>query len=126
MFKGSPDFEFLMLSCKSSTNNPDFYLDLFYRTPSSIFFLLLDTLFSTFCTFNPSVFTNFCIIGDFNVNFLLPTTPSYIILTNITSSFSLSQVVTEPTRIASTTSTLTDLAFISTKEWCIDVRLSHH
>ena len=78
-----------------------FILTFFTEHPVQ-FFLLLDTLFSTFCTFNPSVFTNFCIIGDFNVNYLLPTTPSYIKLTNITSSFSLSQVVTEPTRIAST------------------------
>ena len=48
MFKGSPDFEFLMLSCKSSTNNPDFYLALFFYRPPSSNFLLLDTLFSTF------------------------------------------------------------------------------
>ena len=76
LFKGSPDFELLTLSCKPSTNNPDFYFALFYRPPSSNF-LLLDTLFSTLCTFNPAVFTNFCIMGDFNVNFLSPTTPSY-------------------------------------------------
>ena len=29
VFKGSPDFEFLVLSCKSPTNSPDLYLALF-------------------------------------------------------------------------------------------------
>ena len=113
LFKGSPDFEFLMLSCKSFTNNPDFYLSLFYRPPSSNP-LLLDTLFSTFCTFNPSVFNNFCKVGDFNVNYLLPTTPLFNKLSSIMSSFCLSQIVSEPTRIVNSTSTLIDLAFTST------------
>ena len=74
LFKGSPDFELLTLSCKLPTNNPEFYLALFFRPPmASSNFLLLDTLFSTLCSFSPAVFTNFCIIGDFNVS---PTSPS--------------------------------------------------
>ena len=40
LFKESPDFEFLVLSCKSSINSPDFIL-LFYRPPSSNASLLL-------------------------------------------------------------------------------------
>ena len=96
LFKESPDFEFLVISCKSSINSPDFHLAFLYRPPSSNA-SLLDILFSTFCTFNPSVFTNFCIIGDFNANYLLPSTSSSNKLSCIMSPFSLSQIVSEPT-----------------------------
>ena len=37
LFKGSPDFELLTLSCKSPINNPDFYLALFIDHPVPIF-----------------------------------------------------------------------------------------
>ena len=33
LFKGSPDFELLTLSCKLPTNNPEFYLALFIDHP---------------------------------------------------------------------------------------------
>ena len=51
------------------------------------------------------------LIGDFNVNFLVSDTSSQKLL-SVTNSFSLTQVVTEPTRI-SNSSTLIDLIFLS-------------
>ena len=62
-----------------------------YRPPSSNASLLDSSDSSTFCTFYPSVFTNFCIIGNFNANYLLPSTSSSNKLSCIMSSFSLSQ-----------------------------------
>ena len=51
-----------------------------------------------------------------HINFKSPTAPSYYNkLTNIMSSFSLSQIVTKPTPITTTASTLIDLAFTSTQ-----------
>ena len=72
---------------------------------------LFETLFfSVLCTFSPNVFINLVIVGDFNINYL--STPNYFHdrLSSVMSSFNLLQVVSEPTRI-STTSSLTDLVF---------------
>ena len=61
---------------------------------------------------SPNVFINLVIVGDFNINYL--STPNYLHdrLSSVMSSFNLLQVVSEPTRI-STTSSLTDLVFVS-------------
>ena len=111
LFKGNPEFEFVVLCCKSLTNNPDLHLALFYRPPNSNI-SLLETLFSILCTFSPNVFINLVIVGDFNINYL--STPNYLHdrLSSVMSSFNLLQVVSEPTRI-STTSSLIDFVFVS-------------
>ena len=64
LFRGSPNFEFIMLCLTANVLNPSFYLALFYRPPGSNS-SLLDTLFSTLCNLNPIIFVNACIIGDF-------------------------------------------------------------
>ena len=46
------------------------------------------------------------ILGDFNVDFLVPTTPLYNKLLFLVSSSNLTQVVTEPTPVSSSSSTL--------------------
>ena len=115
LYSGSPDFEFLMLSLTSPRTtviNPDFYIALFYRPPSSNI-SLLDTLFSTLCNLNPSIFVNTCIIGDFNIDFLSPPNFLYNKLLSVMSSFNLSQVISEPTRVVNDCSSLIDLAFVS-------------
>lgn len=115
LYSGSPDFEFLMLSLTSPRTtviNPDFYIALFYRPPSSNI-SLLDTLFSTLCNLNPSIFVNTCIIGDFNIDFLSPPQLLYNKLLSVMSSFNLSQVISEPTRVVNDCSSLIDFAFVS-------------
>ena len=112
LFKGSRDFEFLVISlssCKFLFHSPDLNLAPFYRPPNSSI-TLLDTLFSTLCNLNTAVYVNICIIGDFNIDFSSPT-PNY--LSSKLMSFHLSQIVSEPTRIVSNSSTLIDLAFVS-------------
>ena len=59
------------------------------------------------------MFDNFVLIGDFNVNLLVPSNPLSQKLLSVTSSFSLTQVVSEPTRISNSLSTLNDLIFLS-------------
>ena len=60
LFKGSPEFEFIVISlfnCKYTPQDPDFYLALFYRPPNTSI-SLLDTLFSTLCNLNPIIFVS--------------------------------------------------------------------
>ena len=59
------------------------------------------------------VFSNFYLIGDFNINFVCANAPFYSNLLSIISSFNLTQVVTEPTRVSTNTATLIDLIFVS-------------
>ena len=90
LFKGSPEFEFIVISifsCNFSPQTSNFYIALFYRPPNTNV-SLLDTLFSTLCNLNPTIFVNFCIIGDFNINFLSPPTYLYQKLLSVMSSFS--------------------------------------
>ena len=92
--------------------SPNFHLALFYRPPGSNS-SSLDTLFSTLCNFNPNIFVNACIVGDFNIDFLSPLNFLYNKLLSVMSSFNLTQVVSKPTRIVNDCSSLIDLAFVS-------------
>ena len=54
------------------------------------------------------------ICGDFNINYLQPESyPTSFFQVNVTEPFGLSQIIKEPTRITSTTSTLLDLILVS-------------
>ena len=78
--------------------------------PALINTCVLDKLFSTLCNLDMSVFSNFYLIGDFNINFVCETSPFHSNLLSIVSSFDLIQVVsTEPTRVSLNTATLIDL-----------------
>ena len=70
---------------------------------------------------NISAITNkyehFLIMGDMNINHLQPdASPCKFFTTYVTEPFALTQVITEPTRITSTSSTLIDLMLISCPE----------
>ena len=57
------------------------------------------------------------IMGDMNVNHLQPeSSPCKFFSTYVTEPFAFSQIITEPTRITSTSSTLIDLMLISCPE----------
>ena len=50
VYRGMPDFELIIVSVKSlGSNSPDLSIALFYRPPSSSYFIL-DTLFTTLCS----------------------------------------------------------------------------
>ena len=72
-------------------------IGLYYRPPSSQSSSLSD-LESALESTPPAFMKNFVLLGDFNIDLLQPDSPSAIELTDITSSFHLSQVVNSPTR----------------------------
>ena len=91
LFKGSPDFEFIVVSllCSTRGTNPDLTIALFYRPPNSNP-SLLDSLFSTLCSLDVSVFfLTFYLIGDFNIDFLCTYSPFYNKILSVVSSFNL-------------------------------------
>ena len=113
LFKGTQNYECLVVSVTCSLNvSPDFTIALFYR-PSGSGHELLDYLFSTLCNIFLLSSSNFCLIGDFNIDFFVSNTPLYNKLLSVVSSFNLTQVVSEPTRVTATSSTLIDLIFVS-------------
>ena len=107
---GSADLELLAVSL--SRNNFQLCLCVFYRppsSPSSIF----DTLCETLLSVPHSYFSNFVILGDFNVNFDV-SHHFYTHLSDFMTSFSLSQVVTSPTHFSHCGHpSLIDLVFVS-------------
>ena len=69
---------------------------LLYRPPSSSVFVL-DNLFSVLESLEPSYFSNFVLIGDFNIDYNSSFHPLRQRLDTIVSSFSFVQVVADPT-----------------------------
>ena len=113
LYKGSPEFELLVISVHCSVDpRPDFCIALFYRSPNSSH-ALFDTLFSTLCNIYTSMPSKVLLIGDFNVDFLYPHSCLCSKLLSVVSSFNLTQIVSEPTRVTESSSTLIDLIFVS-------------
>ena len=108
---GSTGLEVIVVSLSKS--NFKLCLCVFYRPPSSppaIFDNLCDVLLSV----QQSYFSNFVLLGDFNVNFLDSSHSFYPYLCDLMTSFSLSQVVDTPTHFSPNgQSTLIDLVFVS-------------
>ena len=108
---GPDNLEFLLVSVNYC--NCTLPIGLWYRppnTPTTIF----DTLQTCLESFGPSFFRNFIFVGDFNVDFYKTNHPLYLKLNSILCSFSLSQVVTEPTHFSPNgNSSLIDLALMS-------------
>lgn len=111
LFKGTPSFEFLIVSIHLG-QCPDIVIALFYRPPNSCI-TLLDLLLSTLCNSFVSCPSKLCLLGDFNINYLDKNTPLYNKLLSLVSSFCLTQIVNEPTRVTLTSETLIDLFFVS-------------
>ena len=104
IFPGSSDLELIILSIPVAQppSSLKFCLSLFYRPPSSPS-SVLDDLIDTLCAYvDVSLFSNFVLLGDFNVNMYDINHPLLDKLNALISIFSLSQVVSEPTRISST------------------------
>ena len=60
------------------------------------------------------MFSNFVLLGDFNVNYFCTQNPLFSRLNSVTLSFNLTQLVAEPTQVCDTSCTLIDLIFVST------------
>ena len=87
-------------------------IGLYYCPPSSQSSSLSD-LESALESTPPAFMKNFVLLGDFNIDLLQPDSPSAIELTNITSSFHLSQVLNSPTRETDHSATLVDHVYTS-------------
>ena len=115
LYLGTPAFECIILSLNCSCQNrasPDFTIALFYRPPSSSV-SYLDNLFTVLCNINVSLFSNFVLLGDFNINYFCTQPLLFSKLMSIFSSFNLVQVVSEATRVTENSCTLIDLVFVS-------------
>ena len=111
VLKGPDMLEFLVLTV--SNYFCKLCVGLFYRPPSSPVSVL-----ENFCTvlerLDPSYFSNFVLLGDFNIDFYKPHNPQHCKLTEIMHTFSLMQVVGEATHTTSTgKETLIDWALVS-------------
>ena len=116
LFKGTAEFECIVVTMSCFVNpSPGFDVSicLFYRLPGSVY-SLLDTLFDILCNVFVSLASKFFLIVDFNIDFLTPSCSLYQkLLSIVKTSFNLTQVVKDPTRVCNSSSTLIDLIFVS-------------
>ena len=111
MFTGFEDLELVIVSVCNPVSK--IALALFYRPPSSSY-CIFDNLFSVLCNHvNLPLFSNFVLLGDFNVNFFDTSHPLFSKLQLVSSSLSLVQVVSEPTHFFHNSCSLIDLVFLS-------------
>ena len=89
---GPSNLELLIISVSNHINTCKHHLGLFYRPPSSSLQCLID-LYNCLGSLEPSCFSSFVLIGDFNIDFYNPSYFLYPHLCNFLSSFSLKQVV---------------------------------
>ena len=114
VYSGSTELELVIVSIMQSHSLAPLTMALFYRPPSSPY-NVLDNLLTILCTYiDPSCLANFILLGDFNINFFDTSHPLFSKLTLVSNSLSLTQVVTVPTHVTSTCSSLIDLVFLST------------
>ncbi len=110
---GPSDLEFLIISVSNHASSCKYHVGLFYRPPSSGV-QSLESLYSYLGSLDSSYFSNFVLVGDFNIDFYNHSHFLYSRLTGILHSFSLHQVVEDHTHISPTGNTsLIDLALVS-------------
>ena len=111
VFSGPNDLELIVLSVNNSQCKVA--ISLFYRPPSSPYSVLDKLLISLCSHVAVTLFSNFILLGDFNVNVLNSLHPLFSKLQSVASSLCLTQVVTEPTHVVSNACSLIDLIFLS-------------
>ena len=75
--------------------------------------LVLDNVNHVLCTMDHTLFPNFVLLGDFNIDYNNTSHPFHHHLLGFMSTLCLTQVVSEPTRLSSHSSTLIDLVLLS-------------
>ena len=107
------DLEFMLLSIVNLKFSNKIHVGLFYRPPNSPT-NTLEFLYDCLQGVSVHIFSNFVLLGDFNVNLKNPSHPLFSHLCNILYSFSLTQAVQEDTYTSPQGNTsLIDLALVS-------------
>ena len=110
LLSGPNSLELLSVLLSSPCSSNKHCITLLYHPPSAP----VSELCTALQILNPTVYTNFLLIGDFNIDFCNQSHPYFSRLQSIFLPFSLSQVVDTHTHLNVTGSaTLIDLAFIS-------------
>ena len=104
------NLEFLIISVKFRMRS--LFIGTFYRPPSSLHDL--SVLYSTLQNLRHSVLSNLILVGDFNVHYSPSSSSSlFCDLKSIAVSYSLSQVITDPTHFSHSDSpSIIDLVFL--------------
>jgi len=114
LLHGPNELEFLLISVHSvNSPNQKTHIGLWYRLPANND--ALDKLFLLLVKLGAGVFSNFVLIGDFNIDFYNQRHFLFSKLNSMLQSFELTQVVPHPTRTGTFpgSSTLIDLALLS-------------
>ena len=93
LLRGVPfELEFISISVLSQSSLCRFCICLFYHPPSSPV-SIFDSLCTTLQILNPADFSNFFLLGDFNVDFCNQSSHFFSHVNDILLSFSLTQIV---------------------------------
>ena len=113
------DLELNTIECiwlELNIKNKKLLVGTFYRPPNSTPLILADIENSIGLAIDTGI-QNVVILGDFNLNFL--NTQSKSKINNICRQFNLTQLITEPTNFAETSSTMIDLILVNNlRVWC--------
>ena len=109
---GHSELELMSISISSPHSPGNHCISVLYRPPSSTV-SFFDHLSSSLHKLSPHSFSSFVLIGDFNINFCTSDHPYFCKLNTILQYFSLTQVVQTPTHFNSGSSSLIDLALVS-------------
>ena len=94
-----------------------FVVGTFYHPPNSDS-TVLDALSCSISNLGPKALKNLFLVGDFNIDFLSVDSSEYQYLSDLMSSYSLTQCVSEPTQVVESSSTLIDLCLVSLVNSC--------
>lgn len=114
---GPGNLEFSIISLYKS--NCRVCIALLYRPPSCPV-TVFDTLFTTLQSLDAGLFSNFVLLGDFNIDFCNPHHYLYSRLASMLSTFSLTQVVSDYTHHGPHGDSLIDLVLLSQPSQLID------
>ena len=113
--KGPGNLELVLISVSQANSTNSVCVGIFYRSPSSSY-ACMDDFYTFLENMDVSLLSNFIFVGDFNINFYDTHQSLYHKLDNIMSTFSLTQIVKDPTHINySGADTLLDLVLVSSQ-----------
>ena len=112
---GPSNLELMLISVGQASSTSKFCIGVFYRSPSSPY-SCMDDFYSFLEDVDISLLSNLIFVGDFNINFYNTHHPLYHKMEDIMSTFSLTQIVKDPTHVnQSEADTLLDLVLTSSE-----------